>query len=306
MFFLKKLFALMLGIVVLLSLAFGCRGGQNEFALTILHTNDWHGVLDDLPQYATLVYAVRAEVENVILLDGGDLYRRGPFQSLRGQAETEVMNAIGYDAMVFGNNDFPQNDRELVNLSEHTILQTANFPVLCGNVTQNGRVAEGFAPYVVLQRQGLRIAVIGVTSAKPWDRGFDLSRRYDFEDPAEAVARMAAEIGDSADIHIVLSHAGIAADRRMRGVSAIVGGDDHLKLAAHAVIGDGDREIPVVQAGGERDHYLGRLDLVFVKEAGVWVLSEFNGSLLSTDDVYPDAEIAQIIDGHRVMLRDAA
>ena len=34
---------------------------------------------------------------------------------------------------------------------------------------------------------------------------------------------------------------------------------------------------PIVQAGGEHDQYLGRLDLEFEKVDGVWTLKDFNG-----------------------------
>jgi len=92
----------------------------NQFHLTVLHTNDWHGILHEVPMFATLVQEIRDETENVLLLDGGDLYRRGPFEEFRGAVEIAVMNAMGYDALVFGNNDFPITDEELFYVSEHT------------------------------------------------------------------------------------------------------------------------------------------------------------------------------------------
>ncbi|MCL1844138.1 MAG: metallophosphoesterase [Defluviitaleaceae bacterium] len=266
----------------------------NQFHLTILHTNDWHGVLHNVPMFATLVREVREERENVLLLDGGDLYRRGPLEELNGAVEMAIMNAMGYDALVFGNNDFPKTDEELFHVSQHTIVQLADFPVLLGNATLDGEIVEGMEAYIIITKQYVDIAVLGVTSPKPWDREYHFTERYLFEDPVAAVERMTAETADRADIQIVLSHAGFQFDRQMSGVSAVIGGDDH--RVVNYVITDGDRRVPVVQAGGERNHFLGQIDLYFAEVDGEWVLFEFYARLLSTDDVAPCPEILGIIE----------
>ena len=267
------------------------------FGLTVLHTNDWHGNLDNVPRYATLIGEIRAEEENVLLLDGGDIFRRGPFEEWMGEVEIRIMNAMGYDALAFGNNDYPLNDRELDDVSLHPVVQLAEFPLLSANVTIDGEPLEGFAPYTVLNVGGLDIAIVGVTSMKPHNRENDISKWADFTEPDKAVEALLEEVRGVSDIQIVLSHAGIVADRRMRGVHAIIGADDHLKL--FDVIEDGDREIPVVQAGGEEDHYLGRLDLRFAQIDGVWVLRSFDGRLLSIEDVLPDGDVQLMIGGYQ-------
>jgi len=296
---LKKIIVLILCLTIILPFAVSCNNEPEEFHLTILHTNDWHGVLDNVPKYATMINEIRDEVENVLLLDGGDIYRRGPFQELDGAVEIAVMNALGYDALVFGNGEFPRAHESLYNLSEHTILQRAEFPVLLGNVTLNGEIVEGFEPYIILEFQGIQIAILGVTSPKPWDRGYPFTSRYEFIDPVVAVNQLVEQTSDISDIQIVLSHAGIRFDRMMRGVSAIIGGDDHRAHATPEVIYDGERRIPIVQAGGETNHYLGRLDLSFARVNGEWVLQEFNGRLLLMNDVTPDADIQRLIDYYR-------
>jgi 5'-nucleotidase len=61
-----------------------------RFDLTILQTNDLHGHLDDIitlkdgtvhensiAKYATIIEDVRNEEENVLLVDGGDVFLRG-------------------------------------------------------------------------------------------------------------------------------------------------------------------------------------------------------------------------------------
>ena len=272
------------------------------FRLTILHTNDLHGRLENMPQYSTIVNQIRNEEDNVLLLDGGDLYRRGPYERFNGAVETEIFNAMRYDAIVFGNNDFPRNDTELYDLSTHTILQTAGFPVLLGNVTINGNYIEGFRPYIIKNIQGINIAIIGVTSLKPRDRGFDITKRALFDDPVQTVDRFVNETRIESDIQIVLSHAGFDVDKNMKGISAIISADTHIKLATPYIINDGENQIPIVQAGGEEDNYLGRLDLLFEKINGQWILKEFNGSLFSLDDIAEDTEIRDILDRYEELL----
>jgi 5'-nucleotidase len=274
-----------------------------EFRLTILHTNDLHGRIENMPQYSTIVQMVRAENVNLLLLDGGDLYRRGPYQQYRGAVEVEILNFMGYNAMVFGNNDFPSSDRELYNIAEHTILQNANFPVLCSNVTKNGEYISGMLPYMIETFDGLRVAIIGVTSTKPRDRGYDFTKRYLLEDPIPALDRLVAKTSEYSDIQLALSHAGFHIDMNMRSVSAIIGADSHIKLSSPFIVMNDGVRIPIVQAGGETDNYLGRLDLVYTRVNNQWVLKDFNGFLYSLEDVVPDTEIIQIINKYDESLR---
>jgi 5'-nucleotidase len=267
-----------------------------QFKLTILHTNDLHGRLENMPKYYTIIQQVRAEEANVLLLDGGDLYRRGPYEHLNGAVETEILNAMGYNAMAFGNNDFPLSDEELYDVSEHTILQLAEFAVLCGNVTIDGEYIEGIEPFIIVDFEGINIVIIGITSMKPHDREFDISKRALFSDPVQTLSELAEETKALSDIQIVLSHAGINADMQMKGVSAIISADDHIKTTFPRLIIDGGRAIPVVQAGGEQDHSLGRLDLFFELRDGEWVLFDFNGFLYPLDDVIASAEILAILE----------
>ncbi|MCL2764996.1 MAG: metallophosphoesterase [Treponema sp.] len=301
----KKLIRKSLILIALVLFFAGCAsaGGGNSsnvFMLTILHTNDLHGRLENMPLYSTIVSQVRSEVAanggNVLLLDGGDLYRRGPYQRFHGAAETEVFNAMKYDAIVFGNNEFPANDNELIDMSQHTILQMAEFSVLCGNVTVNGNYIEGIEPYIIKNMNGVNVAIIGITTTSPQFNRTSFATQAVFSEPITTLVELAEQVKDISDIRIALSHAGFNTDILMRNVNVIVGGHSHTKLALPHVIRDGQNLIPIVQAGGEEDNNLGRLDLVFRKRRGQWVLTEYMGYLFLLNDVEPDLEIQEILD----------
>jgi len=302
--FSKALFILMVAVICITCVS--SPQGANattEFRLTILHTNDLHGRLEHVAQYATIVKQIRSEGGNVLLLDGGDLYRRGPYERFSGAVETEIFNVMRYDAVVLGNNEFPENDAELSDMSEHTILKIAEFPVLCGNVTTNGEYIKGVHPYIIKNIQGVDVAIIGVTSLKPQIRGYNLSKPLVFDAPVQTLNKLVTETKDKSDIQIALSHAGFEVDKNMRTVSAIVSADTHIKLTTPFVSYGNGHLIPIVQAGGEEDNYIGRLDLIYKKEKSQWILKEFSGSLFSLDGVAEDREVLEILDRYDEQLK---
>src|ERR1700735_5196919 len=101
-------------------------------SLTILHDNDIHGHLRSFcyveiakgpdehceiggaARRATLVKRLRAEGKApVLLVDSGDTSTPGPLiTDYKGLDESAAMNAIGYDLVAIGNNEFKLRDAE--------------------------------------------------------------------------------------------------------------------------------------------------------------------------------------------------
>ena len=110
-------------VVVALGLGAGCvqphpQGEAPRHHLVVLHTNDSHGHpvrfsysgvpdVGGLPARATLVRKVRAENENVLVLDAGD-FNTGRAEStfFKARPDLEGYNAVGYDAITLGNHEF--------------------------------------------------------------------------------------------------------------------------------------------------------------------------------------------------------
>ena len=61
--------------------------------------------------------------------------------------------------------------------------------------------------------------------------------------------------------------------------------------------------VPITQAGGEQEHYLGRLDLVYEVIDGKMKLVESDGFLYDVTNVPEDPEIQAIIDDYRAEMR---
>ena len=98
-----------------------------DYALTILHTNDFHARFEQISKYdsgcgsddaaegkcfggsARLVTAIadaRARSNNSILVDGGDQFQGTLFYTYyKGALAAEMMNKMGYTAMTVGNHE---------------------------------------------------------------------------------------------------------------------------------------------------------------------------------------------------------
>ena len=292
------------------------------FELTILQTNDFHGHLDDMvtlddgtvhhnsiAKYATIIEDVRNEEENVLLLDGGDVFLRGEFQAGQGELETSLLKELDYDAMVLGNNDFrvypagegtPESRYEQLKDYHRNV----NFQILTGNVInrETGKYLQNVKPWENFTFAGVKVGMIGITSTKPEIRGWNDVADLDFIDPIEALNTLLPEVSEKSDINIVLSHAGNDEDHKMArvpGVSAVIGADTHKVIETPEYEFNGEVMVPITQAGGEQEHYLGRLDLVYEVVDGKMKLVESDGFLYDVTNVPADPEIQAIIDDYR-------
>lgn len=281
------------------------------YTLTIMHTNDIHGHVENLPEYATVVNQVRAEAKNVILVDGGDIFLRGEFAEFQGETEMEILNAMGYDAWVPGNNDFRigPNGGTIVqgNKQLQDRIGQSNFATLCANVTMKdgGGFIDNVAPYTIKDVNGVKVGIIGVTSLKPQLRSWVENSDKVFESGDTTVSNMIAEVDAKSDIEVVLSHAGIAVDlniAKISGVDAVLGADDHYLLNEPIYMTNkGQKTTPITQNGGEENHFLGRLDLVFKNQDGQMILVDFTGQVYDLDLVKEDPTVRGIIEKYRVM-----
>jgi 2',3'-cyclic-nucleotide 2'-phosphodiesterase (5'-nucleotidase family) len=249
--------------------------------LTILHINDTHGHI--LPHtrksidrkrpvggaeyLGKMISDERAKNPGgTLLLSAGDMFQGTPISDLfHGKPVIELMNDMKFDAMTLGNHEFDWGLDVLKDLK--TI---ARFPFLSANiVNRNNGAPPWVKPYILVERQGLKIAVIGVTTpetnalTKPGQIG-----PYRFLDPEKALPeKIRAVKKEGARFVILLSHLGLEADidlaRSVDGIHVIVGGHSHTAVKTPVSIGD----TIVVQAGC-CGHYLGALKLQVDKDTG--------------------------------------
>ncbi len=144
---------------------------DKTYDITILHTNDHHGHFwqNEQGEYGlaaqkTVVDEIRKQVAakggSLLLLSGGDINTGVPESDLQdAEPDFRGMNLVGYDAMAIGNHEF---DNPLSVLRQQE--KWAKFPLLSANIYQKGTQQRLFKPYALFDKQGIKIAVLGLTT----------------------------------------------------------------------------------------------------------------------------------------------
>ena len=151
--------------------------------LRIVETSDVHGSFfpydfitrkpkrGTLARVSTYVNKLRAELgENVILVDNGDILQGQPTCYYYNYIDTEstnvaadVINYMHYDAEAFGNHDV-----ETGHACYDKWIKEVNCPMLGANIIDTKTGKPYVPPYTILNRQGVKIAIIGmITPAIP-------------------------------------------------------------------------------------------------------------------------------------------
>lgn len=273
--------------------------------ITILHTNDTHGRLENFKaidenivggfaRIATLVKEIRESAPGIVLLiDAGDAIHGTTLANLfDGVPVVDVFNAIGYDAMEIGNHEFNYGQAILTERFEQ-----AEFPILAANVvvTATGESPPFCRPYTIKEVAGKRIAIFGlITPDTPVVTHPKNVIGLTFLDPIETAAKLVPKLRPKADLIVALTHIGYEMDRQLTkkvgGIHVIVGGHSHTKIEAPERGNKGGNAI-IVQAW-ESGKVLGRLDLEMRGKAIV----RFSGELIPvTADIPEDPEVKAII-----------
>lgn len=213
-----------LSAAILASLA-GCAtqpapewNADTTYKLTVLHTNDHHGrfwqnrygeygmaarktLIDDLRE------EIQAEGSSVLLLSGGDINTGVPESDLQdAEPDFKGMSKIGYDAMALGNHEF---DNPLDVLFKQQ--EWASFPMLSANIYDKNTGKRLFQPYAMFNKQGIKIAVIGLTTEDTAKLGNpEFIEQIDFRDPKEEAKNLIAELKETEypDLIFAVTHMG--------------------------------------------------------------------------------------------------
>ncbi|WP_428926145.1 bifunctional metallophosphatase/5'-nucleotidase [Marinibacterium sp. SX1] len=271
-------------------LSIGALPAFADYALTILHTNDFHARFEPISKYdsgcsaedntagecfggsARLVTAVeeaRARSDNSILVDGGDQFQGTLFYTYyKGAAAAEMMNKMGYDAMTVGNHEFDDGPEVL-----RGFMDSVDFPVLMSNADVSGEelLADTLMKSTVIEKDGEKIGLIGLTPQNT-DELASPGPNITFTDPVAAVQGEVDKLtAEGINKIIVLSHSGYGVDQKVAaettGVDVIVGGHSNTFLSNTSDRAEGpyptmvgDTAIVSAYAYGK---FLGELNVVF-------------------------------------------
>ncbi|MCD8183223.1 MAG: bifunctional metallophosphatase/5'-nucleotidase [Bacteroides sp.] len=262
---------------------------QQTKHLTILQTSDTHSRIEPIDAHAadryagmggtvrraTFVKDFRSKDPNVLLFDCGDISQGTPYYNLfQGEVEIKMMNLMKYDAMTIGNHEF---DFGLENMAR--LFRMANFPVVCSNYDVTGTVLEGLVdPYIILNRDGLRIGVFGLAPKMEGLVQADKCEGVVFKDPIKVAKEMVDVLRnkENCDVVICLSHLGIRSNSedcdenlaaKTEGIDVILGGHSHTFMEKPAYYLNAEGKSVAVLHTGKSGIYVGVLDLTLTKES---------------------------------------
>ncbi len=205
----------------------------------------------------------REAADGVVLTVDAGSSLLGEYVALKseGRVSVEGMNLAQYDAMVVGRMD------ALLGLE---VLQAraaeAQFAVLSANLVDPTTQEPLFAPYTIIERDGVSFGIIGISDQEVAELP-DMQGVSAYLDPTETAARYVAELRDQVDVVIVLSRLGLAQNHALAaavpGINIIVGGKTKRLLSAPER--EGNTLIVEMSSDGERG---GKLQ-VFIGSDGV-------------------------------------
>lgn len=135
-----------------------------ETHLIFVGTTDTHGAYMECANDAAVIRRMRNELGNhLILLDNGDNLQGTPYQYCSNfdadhpNLVSSFLNYFPYDVVGVGNHDI-----EAGRSAFDRVYAELKMPVVCANVIDETTGQPYWKPYVILKRDGFKIAVIGL------------------------------------------------------------------------------------------------------------------------------------------------
>ncbi len=259
-----------------------------------------YGKVGGFAHLATLVKQIQANRPHALLLDGGDTWQ-GSATSLWSNAQdmVDACKLLGVDIMT-PHWEFTFGADRVKEIVEKDFAGKVDF--VAQNVTTADFGDQVFAPYVMKEQNGVKIAVIG--QAFPYTpianpRHFVPDWSFGIQD--ENMQKQVDEVrAKGAQVVVVLSHNGMDVDikmaSRVRGIDAILGGHTHDGMPAPVIVKNAGGQTLVTNAGSH-GKFLAVLD--FDVRGGK--IQDFRYKLMPvfSNLLKADAEMQALIDKHR-------
>lgn len=292
-----------------------------DVEIKVLQTSDIHGNLfpenfitlspysGGMARISQMLKSYRDKYgDNLILLDNGDILQGQPSVFYYNYVDTvsphiaaQVMNYMGYDAGNVGNHDVETGKKVLDRWAND-----CKMPILGANILDKETGEPHFTPYVTLNRDGVKIAVLGmITPAIPAWLSEDVWSGLTFADMEETARKWIPIIKakENPDVIIGLFHAGKSGSvlsgfkenpsleiaRNVPGFDIIMFGHDHLRenKAITNINGDTVHVINPANTG----QVISEITIkATVDDAGNVTSKTIEGSLANVNSYIPDTD----------------
>jgi len=256
-------------------------------SFTILHTNDVHSRIEPFAQdgsryaglggaakRAELIKSIRAEQENVLLLDCGDIFQGTPyFNFFGGEIEFKLMDKMQYDAATIGNHDFDGGINGL-----YKQAAKSNFSLINCNYNFSDTVMhDQVKPYQVFHKGGVKVGVLGVGIELEGLVPQTLYKNTTYQDPLKTANKTAQMLKKELGCQYVicLSHLGYkykgdkVSDHTLAAESSdidlILGGHTHTFLDEPTILSNKLGKPILVNQVGWAGIILGQMEIEFEK-----------------------------------------
>lgn len=280
-----------------------------EKTLDVIFMHDIHSFLDATPKVKTLIDQQKSVNPETLVLDAGDFSMGTLYQTIftTQAAELRVLGKLGVVATTMGNHEFDFGADGLAKML--VAAKNSGDPVpemlLCNakwdtpndytRIVKEAMDYYGQKDYMIVQKDGLNIALIGVF-------GKDALRcaptcETAFDEITDAVRRTVDYIkaNENADMIICISHSGTnkipersedqLLAKAVPELDLIISGHTHTVLDEPIIEG----ETTIASCGAYNAH-LGTLSLS-QKENGRWQVSKYNLIDLSDDSIPEDSDL---------------
>jgi 5'-nucleotidase/UDP-sugar diphosphatase len=201
--------------------------------ITVCHTNDMHGGIDETgavymnPDFPPplgggasakdVIDYFREQAkdrgEGFLLLDAGDFFQGTPVGTrTQGTAIMDFMNRMDYDAATIGNHEFDIGKDALI-----ALIKQSNFPFLVCNLfdTRTGELVDFAQPYLIKDIAGVKVGLVGAVLHSTPEMAFPENiKGLEFGPEVPALTKW-AQIARSkgAELVFAIVHTGLPYDR---------------------------------------------------------------------------------------------
>ncbi|MFA6770694.1 MAG: 5'-nucleotidase C-terminal domain-containing protein [Bacteroidales bacterium] len=320
----NRFIKLFLTALIFLSLLFSCNKNSLKDGVYHFHifaTNDVHGRFFDslyvvsqesqvhdysLASVAGYMKYVRDTLpeHSIILLDLGDhlqgdnaAFYYNFIDTVSEHLFSRVANYLNYDAVVVGNHDIEPGHQVY-----DKVVVELNMPYLAANALDNKTEKPYFKPYTILNKNGIKVAIIGMTnpnitnwlSPHLWDG-------IEFEEIAPSLEHWIQYVREKEKPHfvVVAMHAGLGKEdidskenparfiaKHIKGIDIVFAAHDH-KTTVEKLY-NGEKDIWLLE-GGSRASTLSKANIELTIENGMVVSTNVTGEGISMSGVEPDS-----------------
>ena len=307
----------------------------------LIETSDVHGAIlpydlvndtamnSSLAQVISYVNTQRnIEDQNVILLDNGDILQGDPLVYYYNYEDTtsthiyaEAMNYMDYDVGTVGNHDIETGHKVY-----DKFRKELNFPWLAANAINVKTRDPYFEPYTIIERQGIKIAVLGlITPSIPQWLPENIWAGIKFEDMIVSAKKWVKIIKEkeNPDLLIGLFHSGVdytyggetkdtyrnenasrLVAEQVPGFDVVFVGHDHQLWNFYTVNSDGDSVLILGPHARAKNICTATITMSYDSLLNSWKKTSVTGETIEVSDYQPDELFVSKFENNFIAVRN--